>query len=70
MPIDVMYANIITLRPYLEKIKGCRQPDIFHIRPLARIISGSECVCNVDARISLRVSPSCSHACGFSTQQL
>ena len=35
---------IIPLRRYLEKIKGCRRLDIFHIRPWARhsrIISGS-----------------------------
>ena len=41
------YSIIISLRPYLEKIKGCRRPDIFRIRPWARhsrIVSGSECV--------------------------
>ena len=27
---------IIPLRPYLEKIKGCRRPDIFHIHSWAR----------------------------------
>ena len=35
---------IIPLRRYLEKIKGCRRPDIFRIRPWARhsrIVSGS-----------------------------
>ena len=39
-----MPCIIIPLRRYLEKIKGCRRPDIFRIRPWARhsrIISGS-----------------------------
>ena len=38
---------IIPQGPYLEKIKGCRRPGIFRIRPWARhsrIVSGSECV--------------------------
>ena len=43
----VNFYFIIPLRPYLEKIEGCRRPDIFRIRPWARhsrIVSGSECV--------------------------
>ena len=52
---------IIPLRRYLEKIKGCRRPDIFRIRPWARhsrIISGSAwvflCRCT---RITVRSPP-------------
>ena len=45
---------IIPLKTILEKIKGCRRPDIFRIRQWVRqihIISGNDHAFNVDARI-------------------
>ena len=65
---------IIPLRRYLEKIKGCRRPDIFRIRPWARhsrIISGSAwvflCRCTCITMHSPPHAPTCS--CIFAQQR-
>ena len=66
-PLYLISNIIIPLRPYLEKIKGCRRPEIFRIQPWARhsrIVSGSEFT-----RITVRFTLTRWHAHVFSVQQ-
>ena len=52
---------IIPLRPYLEKVKGCRQPDTFRFRQWVHqicITSGNNRAFIVDACVYLCVFPS------------